>query len=139
MRFRLARLWSGYATGVRERYALLMTPAHPGFFLPWLGYATFVAASLRWFIDLTVLGVLVWRRCATPSIPRLQHESAWIPIVMAAGIALMTVTLLPKQRGYARAIPLWIGEALLTIAPIAVALGLIGLSFFWTELRAACA
>lgn len=138
MRFRLSRWWSRYVLGVRERYALLMTPAHPGFFLPWLGYAVFVAATLRWFIDLVVLVVLIWRQCETPSIPRLQHEIRWIPLIMIAGVALMALTLLPKQRSYARAIPSWIGEALVTIAPIAVVLAFIGLALFWAALGAAC-
>jgi MFS superfamily sulfate permease-like transporter len=138
LRFRLSRLWSGYLRGVRERYALLTTPAHPGFFLAWFGYAVFVAATLRWFIDLLLLAVLVWRRCETPSIPRLEHETRWIPIVMLAGVAVMALTLLSKQRGYARAIPGWIAEALVTLAPIAVVLALAGLAFFWSDLGAAC-
>jgi hypothetical protein len=138
VRFRLTRIWSHYRNGIRERYALLMTPAHPGFFLPWLGYAAFVAATLRWFIDLAVLGVLTLRGCQTPSITRLQHEVRWIPLVMAGGVLIMALTLLPKQRGYARAIPLWIGETLLTLAPIALVLALLGLSFFWFDLRSAC-
>ncbi len=138
MIYRFALFWSKYTQGVRERYRLLMTPAHPGFFLPWLGYAVFVAATLRWLIDFFLLLLLVWRRCETPSIARLGHELRWIPLIMAAGIAIMALTLLPKQKAYARAIPLWIGEACVTLLPISLVLAVVGLSFFWVDLRYAC-
>jgi hypothetical protein len=138
MRFRLTQAWSAYARGVRERYALLVTPAHPGFFFAWLGYAVFVAATLRWFIDLVVLAVLVVRHCQTPSIPRLQHEVRWIPFAMLGGVAVMALTLLNKQHAYARAIPAWVVEALITLAPIAIVLALVGLSFFMSYLGSAC-
>lgn len=136
--YRFALWWSHYTRGVRERYRLLMTPAHPGFFLPWLGYALFIAATLRWLIDVILLLVLLGRGCDTPSIARLEHETTWIPMIMLLGIGLMAVTLLPKQKGYVRVIPLWIGEAVITLLPVSFVLAIVGLSFFWFDLRYAC-
>jgi hypothetical protein len=138
MRYRLERWWSSYVHGIVQRYALLTTPSQPGFFLAWLGYVMFVAATLRWFIDLFLLGFLAWRRCETPSIARLEREVVWIPAFMLAGVVIMASTLLSKQTGYARAIPAWVGEALATLAPIALLLVLVGLSIFWVDLRYAC-
>jgi hypothetical protein len=138
MRYRLERWWSSYVSGVLQRYALLTTPGQPGFFLAWLGYVTFVAATLRWFIDLFLLVFLLWRRCETPSIARLEREILWIPAFMLAGIVIMASTLLSKQTGYARAIPVWVGEALATLAPIALVLAVVGLTIFWVDLRFTC-
>jgi hypothetical protein len=115
-----------------------MTPMHPGFFLPWLGYAAFIAAALRWFIDIFLLVFLVWRECQTPSIPRLEREVSLIPWFMIAGVGLMVITLLPKQKAYARAIPVWIGEALLALVPIALVFAIFGLALFSAALRYAC-
>jgi len=136
--YRFKLWWLHYTAGVRERYKLLMTPAHPGFFLPWVSYVVFVAAALRWQIDVFLLLILLWRHCVTPSTSRLEHEIEWLPLVMAGGVAIMALTLLPKQKEYARAIPLWIGEAFATLLPIALILAMGGLLFFWFELRSAC-
>src|ERR1700680_1806311 len=78
--YRLKLGWAGYLAGVRERYKLLMTPGHRGFFMPWLAYILFVAVTLRWQADVLLLGVLVVRHCLTPSIARLEHEALYLPL-----------------------------------------------------------
>ena len=138
MLYRVRLAWDRYARGVRERYKLLMTPAHRGFFVPWLAYVIFVAAAFRWQTDLLLLGVLVKRRCETPSIPRLEHEALYLPIVMALAIAIMMISLIPVQKGYLRAVPLWIAEALVTLLPISAAVTVVGLGFYWIGLGSAC-
>jgi hypothetical protein len=125
-------------SGVRERYKLLMTPAHRGFFLPWLAYLAFVAVAFRWETDLMLLGAFVLRACHTPSMARLEREGLVLPAVMALAIIVMMVSLIPVQKGYARAVPLWTGEALLTLLPISAAMTLLGLAFYWTDLKHAC-
>lgn len=131
-------MWAEYTKGVRERYKLLMTPAHRGFFIPWLSYAVFVAIAFRWQTDLLLLAFLRWRHCVTPSIGRLQHEALYLPIAMVLAIMIMTVALLPVQKGYLRAIPLWIAEAFVTLVPISVIMTLLGLAFYWVDMKYAC-
>jgi hypothetical protein len=136
--YRLKLAWAGYLAGVRERYKLLMTPGHRGFFMPWLAYIVFVAVTLRWQTDLLLLGVLVVRHCMTPSIARLEHEALYLPVAMALAILIMMVSLIPVQRGYLRAVPMWIAEAFVTLLPFSALLTLIGLGFYWIDLKAAC-
>lgn len=136
--YRFSLGWARYTRGVRERYKLLMTPAHRGFFTPWLAYVVFVATAFRWQTDLLLLAVLLWRRCETPSISRLEHEVLWLPVAMALAIAVMMISLIPVQRGYLRAVPLWISEALVTLIPISALMTLIGLGFYWIDLKTAC-
>jgi hypothetical protein len=124
--------------GIRERYKLLSTPAHRGFFLPWLAYLVFVAVAFRWETDLMLLGAFVLHACNTPSMARLEREGFGLPAVMALAIVVMMVSLIPVQKGYARAVPLWVGEALLTLLPISAAMTLLGLAFYWTDLKYAC-
>ena len=124
--------------GVRERYKLLMTPAHRGFFVPWLAYIAFVAVAFRWETDLMLLAVFVVHACNTPSLARLEREAVVLPAMMALAIVLMMVSLIPVQKGYARAVPLWIGEALLTLLPVSAVMTLLGLAFYWTDLKYAC-
>lgn len=138
MVYRFKRAWSAYLDGFRERYKLLMTPGHRGFFMPWLAYIVFVAVTLRWQTDLLLLGVLVLRHCVTPSILRLEHEVLYLPAAMALAIIVMMVSLIPVQKGYLRAVPTWIAEAFVTLLPISTILTLIGLAFYWMDLRAAC-
>jgi hypothetical protein len=115
-----------------------MTPAHRGFFVPWLAYVIFVAVTFRWQTDLLLLGFLVWQRCATPSIARLDHEAMYLPIAMALAIAVMMISLIPVQKGYLRAVPLWIVEALATLLPISAVMTLLALAFYWADLKIAC-
>jgi len=138
IQYRLRRLWARYLDGVRERYRLLMTPTHRGFFLPWLAYLVFVAVAFRFETDLMLLAVLVIHACDTPSMARLEHEGLVLPLLMVLAIVVMMVSLIPVQKGYARAVPLWIGEALLTLLPISAVMTLIGLAFYWTDLKYAC-
>ena len=138
VRYRLGRWWSDYVQGIRQRYAFLMTPSQPGFFIAWLGYALFVAATLRWLIDLFVFAFLRWRQCETPAIVRLGREIEWIPACMVAGIIIMTWALVGKQTGYAKAIPLWVSETLLAVFPLALILSAAGLSISWGLMRFAC-
>ena len=138
MLYRLSLRWESYIRGVRERYKLLMTPTHRGFFIPWLAYALFVALAFRWQTDLMLLAVLTLRHCMTPSIDRLQREGLFLPLVMVLAIIVMTVALLPVQKGYLRAIPAWIGEALVTLLPISAIMTLLGLAFYWVDLKYAC-
>jgi len=136
--YRLRLGWAGYLVGVRERYKLLMSPGHRGFFMPWLAYIIFVAVTLRWQTDVWLLGVLVVRHCMTPSIARLEHEALYLPLAMALAIIIMMVSLIPVQQGYLRAVPMWIAEAFVTILPVSAFLTLIGLGFYWIDLKAAC-
>jgi hypothetical protein len=116
-----------------------MTPAHRGFFVPWLAYAAFIAVAFRWETDLCLLLFFQWRHCTTPAIARLTHEGLYLPIVMALVIIVMMVSLLPVQKGYLQVIPLWVGEALLTLLPISLVLTLLGLAFYWVDLKYSCA
>jgi hypothetical protein len=136
--YRLSLRWDKYTRGVRERYKLLMAPTHRGFFIPWLAYAIFVAVAFRWQTDLLLLLILTLRHCVTPSIDRLQREGLYLPIAMALAIIVMMVALLPVQKGYLRAIPAWIAEALVTIFPISIIMTLLGLAFYWVDLKYAC-
>ena len=138
MLYRLRLAWERYAAGVRQRYKLLMTPGHRGFFVPWLAYLVFVAITLRWETDAMLLGVLVLHKCDTPSIARLSNEALYLPAAMAVAIAVMMLSLIPVQKGYVRAVPLWIAEALVTLLPISAAMTLLGLAFYWTDLKTAC-
>lgn len=138
IQYRLRRLWTRYIEGIRERYQLLMTPAHRGFFLPWLAYIAFVAIAFRWETDLMLLAVFVAHACNTPSLGRLQREGMVLPAVMALAIVVMMVSLIPVQKGYARAVPTWIGEALLTLLPVSAVMTLLGLAFYWNDLKYAC-
>ena len=138
MLYRLKLAWARYLADVRERYKLLMTPGHRGFFMPWLAFLVFVAVTLRWQTDLLLLGVLVLRRCATPSIARLEHEGLYLPVAMALAIIVMMVSLIPVQKGYARAVPMWIAEAFVTLLPFSAILTLIGIGFYWVDLKSAC-
>lgn len=139
MLYSLRLAWEKYVTGVRQRYTLLMTPGHRGFFIPWLAYLTFVAIAFRWQTDLMLLSVLVLRKCDTPSIARLAGEGQYLPLAMAGAIIVMMISLIPVQKGYARAVPLWIAEALVTLLPISAAMTLLGLGFYWIDLKNACA
>jgi hypothetical protein len=136
--YRLSLRWEHYIRGVRERYKLLMSPMHRGFFIPWLAYAIFVAVAFRWQTDLLLLLILTLRHCVTPATDRLQREGLYLPFAMALAIIVMTIALLPVQKGYLRAIPAWIGEALITLLPISVILTLIGLAFYWVDFKYAC-
>lgn len=138
MLYRLSLRWESYIRGVRERYKLLMTPTHRGFFIPWLAYALFVALAFRWQTDLMLLAVLTLRHCMTTAIDRLQREGLFLPLVMALAIIVMTIALLPVQKGYLRAIPSWIAEALVTLLPISAIMTLLGLAFYWVDLKYAC-
>jgi hypothetical protein len=138
VRYRVARWWSGYVHGVRQRYAFLMTPGQPGFFVAWLGYAVYVAATLRWLIDLLVLAFLRWHECQTPSLARLRSEIEWLPAFMIVGVVIMGLALVSKQTGYVRVIPMWVTETFVTLLPIALVLVAAGLGFFWVDLRYAC-
>ena len=138
MLYRLRLGWDRYAAGVRQRYKLLMTPGHRGFFIPWLAYLVFVAIALRWETDTMLLGVLALHKCNTPSIARLSSEALYLPAAMALAITVMMLSLVPVQKGYARAVPLWIAEALVTLLPISAALTLLGLAFYWADLKIAC-
>ncbi len=138
MLFRLRLQWEKYVQGIRERYRLLMTPAHRGFFVPWLAYIVFVAVAFRWETDLMLLGVLVLRKCETPSIARLDSEGLYLPLAMLLAITIMMVSLIPVQKGYLRAVPVWIAEALVTLLPISAAMTLVGLGFYWADLKTAC-
>lgn len=138
MPYRLRLAWERYLTGVSQRYKLLMTPGHRGFFVPWLAYLIFVAVAFRWETDLMLLAVLVVRKCQTPSILRLDNEGLYLPIAMALAIAVMMLSLIPVQKGYLRAVPLWIAEALVTLLPISAAMTLIGLGFYWVDLKTTC-
>jgi hypothetical protein len=134
----MAHLWSMYVRGLLARYAFLTSPSQPGFFLAWLGYAVFVAATLRWLIDVFVLAFLQWRRCQIPSIGRLEHEVQSIPGLMLLGAAVMASALVAKQTAYVRVVPLWMVETFVTLLPIALVLALAGLSFLWVDLRSVC-
>jgi hypothetical protein len=136
--YRLRLAWADYVKGIRERYKLLMTPTHRGFFTPWLAYVVFVAVTFRWQTDLLLLSALVARHCVTPSIERLEHEVLYLPIAMALAIIIMMVSLIPVQKGYLRAVPMWMAEAFVTLIPISIVLTLIGLSFYWIDLKTAC-
>ncbi len=136
--YRLNLAWAKYVQGIRERYKLLMTPGHRGFFVPWLAYLIFIAITFRWETDLMLLGVLIVNHCTTPSSARLQGEVRYLPIAMALAIAVMMISLIPVQKGYLKAVPSWIGEALLTLLPISALMTLIGVGFYWVDLRAAC-
>jgi len=50
----------------------------------------------------------------------------------------MMVSLIPVQKGYLKAVPLWIGEALVTLLPISAVMTLIGLGFYWIDMKNAC-
>jgi hypothetical protein len=138
MPYRLRLAWERYLTGVGQRYKLLMTPGHRGFFIPWLAYLAFVAIAFRWQTDLMLLGVLVLHKCDTPAIARLTREGQILPLAMLLAIVIMMVALIPVQKGYMRAVPLWIAEALVTLLPISATLTLIGLGFYWVDLKNAC-
>ena len=138
MLYRARLRWDQYVQGVRERYKLLMTPAHRGFFVPWLAYVIFVAVTFRWETDVLLLAALALRRCHTPSIVRLDGEAMYLPIAMAFAIGIMMISLIPVQKGYLRVVPVWIVEALVTLAPISLALTALGLAFYWADLNAAC-
>ena len=115
-----------------------MTPAHRGFFVPWLAYLVFVALAFRWETDLMLLGVLAAHHCDTPAIARLTREGQFLPVGMILAIAILMLSLIPVQKGYARAVPFWVAEALLTLLPISAVMTLLGLAFYWMDLKAAC-
>ena len=106
--------------------------------MPWLAFVVFVAVTLRWQTDLLLLGVLVLRHCTTPSIARLEHEGLYLPVAMALAIIVMMISLIPVQKGYLRAVPMWIAEAFFTLLPFSAILTLIGIGFYWIELKTAC-
>lgn len=130
--------WSNYVRGVRDRYRLLMTPAHPGFALPWLAYGLFVAVMLRWQIDAFLLAAMHLRHCVSAGAARLENEVEWLPLVMLVSVGIMCVTLLPKQKDYARAIPRWVAETAVTLVPVSLIMTCTGLVVFWNAMRAAC-
>jgi len=138
MLYRLRLAWDRYLAGVRQRFALLISPGRRGFFIPWLAYFIFVAIAFRWQTDLMLLGVLVLHQCDTPATARLAAEARYLPLAMALAIIVMMVSLIPVQKGYLKAVPLWIGEALVTLLPISAVMTLIGLGFYWIDMKNAC-